>query len=152
MGQLLGGGEGQPAVAHELRVTAALEVGRGQPTGESLEEGVRARIVAARRDIDVVRAQKLAEALGAQRADRPDPLEGQRAPAAKVSSNRLQSRCRSSQASVSAPLFGLSDQLAAISLTFRPGAARAPPAGKKMRASTALGITTGFRRSRPSSS
>ena len=70
---------------------------------------------------------------------------------ANVSSKRAWSRLRSSQASVSAPLRGLSDQLVAISRAFLPSSGSRLAGGWKIAESTALGTTTGSRSSIPSS-
>src|SRR5439155_16662983 len=46
--------EGTPSLADELRVSSARTVDGGKPAGERLEEGVRAGVVQARGDVDVV--------------------------------------------------------------------------------------------------
>ena len=53
--------EREPAVTDELRVAAACAKGRGQPARERLEERVGARIVVARGEVDVLRAQERRE-------------------------------------------------------------------------------------------
>src|SRR5438874_12049795 len=59
VGKLFGVVERDPAVSDELRMPAASQMRRGQPTGKSLEQCVGARIVAARREEHVVGPQDL---------------------------------------------------------------------------------------------
>ena len=91
----------------------AVAVRGRQAAGERFEQCIRARVVAARSDVRVLRPQQVGERARFERPDDADPLEtavGGRP--ANVSSNRSGSRFRSSHTSVSAPLRGLSDQLA----------------------------------------
>ena len=71
--------EREPALADQLGVPAAREERRGKAAGERLQQRVRAGVVAARGDVDVVRAQELGDRRGVDRPDRPDPLERDRA-------------------------------------------------------------------------
>ena len=112
--------ESEPSVAHELGVTSALAIHSRQPASERLEERVRARIVVAWREIDVVLAEQPRDLGGRDRADGANAFELGRPRPANVSSYRARSRCASSHASVSAPLRALSDQLVAITRTFLP--------------------------------
>ena len=67
--------EPEPALADELRMAAAAQERRRQPAGERLEQRVRARIVPARGEVDVVLAQEVGQLVRRQRADGPDPFE-----------------------------------------------------------------------------
>ena len=92
-----------------------------EPACERLEERVRARIVAARREVDVVLAEEAGDLLGRRPGRRRRRCSNARCVRpTNVSSYRSWSRCRSSQASVSAPFRALSDQLDAMTRTRRP--------------------------------
>ena len=54
--------EREPALADELGMPAAVPEGRRQAARERLEQGIRAGVVAARRDVDVLRPEKVARA------------------------------------------------------------------------------------------
>ena len=93
-------------------MAAAAQERRRQPARERLEQRVRARVVAARREIDVVRAQELGKRSRRQAARRRGCVRTSPCVLpANVTSNESRSRLRSSHSSTSAPLRGLSDQL-----------------------------------------
>ena len=58
-GELVGPVEGKSALADQLGVSAARRVRRGETAGERLEQRVRARVVEARGQVDVLRSQEL---------------------------------------------------------------------------------------------
>ena len=131
---------------------AAVAVGGRQAARKRFEQGVRAGVVAARRDVDVLRPEQVGERGRIERPDDAEALErGAAAGPANVSSKRSGSRFRSSHASVSAPLRGLSDQLLATSRTRLPSSGSRPAGGWKIAGSTAFGMTAGSRSSKPSS-
>src|SRR5205823_12554717 len=67
--------EADAALPDELGMSAAPQKRRRQTAGKRLEQGVGARIVAARGEVHVVRAQQIGERLRGERADGADPLE-----------------------------------------------------------------------------
>ena len=144
--QLLRLVEAEPGVADELGMAAASQVDRRKAAGERLEQRVRARVVAARGDVDVLAAKQLGElAPSGSGAETPRARSAAGGRPTKVSSKRSGSRCTSSHASASPPLRGLSDQLVATTRTGRPSAGSRLAGGWKIAGSGAFGITTGSR-------
>ena len=74
--------ERDPALTDELRMPAAVAVRGRQAARERLEQRVRARVVPARSDVDVLRPEQVGERARLERPDDADPLE--RAPAAAL--------------------------------------------------------------------
>ena len=91
-GELLRSVEPDPAVPDELGMPAAAQKGRGKPAGERLDQRVRARVVPARRDVDVLAAEQLGELLRRDRTDDARALEGDRASARRTSARGARRR------------------------------------------------------------
>ena len=69
--ELLVGAEREASFPDELRVAAAIAIRRGEAAGEGLQECVRARIVVARGDVDVLAPEELCERLRGRTGRRP---------------------------------------------------------------------------------
>src|SRR5437879_13354260 len=67
--------EADPGFADELRMSAAATEGGRETARESFEQRIRAGIVLARCEIDVLRAHQLRERLGGKRPDDTDAFE-----------------------------------------------------------------------------
>ena len=92
--------ERKAALADELGVTAAVSIRRRQAAGERLEERVRAGVVAARGDVEVLRSEERGERVRVERADDANVLEAapERAPRRSARSARGRGSGRATRA------------------------------------------------------
>src|SRR4029079_10376681 len=70
--------EGDAGSPDELRMTTAVAVSGPQAAGERLQQGVRARVVPAGCDVEVLRSQQLGKRSRFERPDGADTFEARR--------------------------------------------------------------------------